>query len=192
MFSGNFFSAKKLNNIKMAEELFPHKADNFHNNGNDILILGIGNYLMGDEGVGVHFVNTIDESEFPKNITFMDGGTGGFLLIPYLESHPIAIIVDATMDGKEAGTVSLLTPKFSNDFPFSLSGHNFGLKDMVEILTMFERMPDIYLYTVSIDNMDPMVTELSPKVQASLAVVKNKVLRLIEELNIKNTILVEK
>jgi hydrogenase maturation protease len=177
--------------MTMKEELFPHKADGFHNNGNNILILGIGNYLMGDEGVGVHFVNSIDESEFPKNITFMDGGTGGFLLIPYLESHPIAIIVDATIDGKEAGTVSLLKPKFSNDFPLSLSGHNFGLKDMVEILTMFERMPDIYLYTVSIDNMDPMVTELSPKVEASLVVVKEKVLNLIKELNIKNTVLVE-
>lgn len=175
----------------MTEELFPHKADGFHNNGNDILILGIGNYLMGDEGVGVHFVNTLDESEFPKNITFMDGGTGGFLLIPYLESHPVSIIVDATMDGKEAGTVTLLKPKFSNDFPLSLSGHNFGLKDMVEILTMFERMPDIYLYTVSIDQMDPMVTELSSKVQASLVVVKEKVLNLIQELKTKNTILVE-
>ena len=175
----------------MKEELFPHKSDHFHTNGNEILILGIGNYLMGDEGVGVHFVNSIDESEFPKNITFMDGGTGGFLLIPYLESHPIAIIIDATMDGKEAGTITLLKPKFSNDFPLSLSGHNFGLKDMVEILTMFERMPDIYLYTVSIDHMDPMVTELSPKVQASLTNVKNKILDLIDELKTKNSLLIE-
>ena len=175
----------------MTDELFPHISDGFHNNGNTILILGIGNYLMGDEGVGVHFVNTIDESQFPKNITFMDGGTGGFLLIPYLESHPVAIIVDATMDGKEAGTVTLLKPKFSNDFPLSLSGHNFGLKDMVEILTMFERMPDIYLYTVSIDKMDPMVTVLSPKVQASLDIVKNKILNLIEELETKNNMLIE-
>lgn len=175
----------------MTEELFPHIADEFHNNGNTILILGIGNYLMGDEGVGVHFVNTIDESEFPKNITFLDGGTGGFLLIPYLESHPIAIIVDATMDGKEAGTISLLKPKFSNDFPLSLSGHNFGLKDMVEILTMFDRMPEIYLYTVSIANMDPMVTVLSPKVQASLVNVKSKILHLIAELKTKNSVLIE-
>jgi hydrogenase maturation protease len=175
----------------MQEEIFPHKSDNFHTNGNEILILGIGNYLMGDEGVGVHFVNTIDKSEFPKNITFMDGGTGGFLLIPYLESHRIVIIVDATMDGKETGTISLLKPKFSNDFPQSLSGHNFGLKDMVEILTMFDRMPDIYLYTVTIDNMDPMVTELSPKVQASLAVVKTKILDLLEELKTKNNSLIE-
>jgi len=175
----------------MKEELFPHKSDNFHTNGNEILILGIGNYLMGDEGVGVHFVNTVDESEFPKNITFMDGGTGGFLLIPYLESHPIAIIIDATMDGKEAGTITLLKPKFSNDFPLSLSGHNFGLKDMVEILSMFERMPNIFLYTVSIDNMDPMVTELSPKVQASLPIIKGKILELIEELKTINTVLIE-
>ncbi len=175
----------------MKEELFPHKSDNFHTNGNEILILGIGNYLMGDEGVGVHFVNTVDESEFPKNITFMDGGTGGFLLIPYLESHPIAIIIDATMDGKEAGTVTLLKPKFSNDFPLSLSGHNFGLKDMVEILSMFERMPNIFLYTVSIDDMDPMVTELSPKVQASLPIIKGKILELIEELKTINTVLIE-
>jgi len=95
------------------------------------------------------------------------------------------------MDGKEAGTISLLKPKFSNDFPLSLSGHNFGLKDMVEILTMFGRMPDIYLYTVSIDNMDPMVTELSPKVQASLSNLKIKILDLIDELKTKNSVLIE-
>ena len=175
----------------MKEELFPHISDEFHNNGNSILILGIGNYLMGDEGVGVHFVNKLTQSDFPEDISFMDGGTGGFLLIPYLESHPVAIIIDATMDGKEAGSISLLKPKFSNDFPLSLSGHNFGLKDMVEILTMFDRMPEIYLYTVSIDNMDPMVTELSPKVEASLSQLKIKILDLIAELKIKNNPLIE-
>lgn len=175
----------------MKEELFPHKSDDFHTNGNEILILGIGNYLMGDEGVGVHFVTSIVESEFPENISFMDGGTGGFLLIPYLESHRIAIIIDATMDGKEAGTVSLLNPKFSNDFPISLSGHNFGLKDMVEILTMFDRMPDIYLYTVSIDTMEPMVTDLSPKVKASLPILKDKILNLLAELKTNKSVLIE-
>ncbi len=169
----------------MNTELFPHIADTFHNQGNDILILGIGNYLMGDEGVGVHFVNGLDQSEFPSNITFLDGGTGGFLLVPFLESHKVAIIVDATMDGKEEGTISLLKPKFSNDFPTSLSGHNFGLKDMVEILTMFDRMPDIYLFTISIDHMDPMVMKLSPKVQNAIEEVKQKILDLILRLNAK-------
>ena len=94
----------------MKEDILAYKQDDFHSKGNDILILGIGNYLMGDEGVGVHFINNLDQSKFPENITFIDGGTGGFLLVPYLESHPIAILVDATMDGKEEGTISLLKP----------------------------------------------------------------------------------
>ncbi|MDR3272026.1 MAG: hydrogenase maturation protease, partial [Flavobacteriaceae bacterium] len=122
-------------------------TDSFYSGENDILILGIGNYLMGDEGVGVHFIKNLDTSKFPENITFLDGGTGGFTLVPYIENHKTVILVDATMDGKEEGTITLLKPKFSQDFPVSLSGHNFGLKDMVEILTMTGKMPEMYLYT---------------------------------------------
>jgi hydrogenase maturation protease len=166
----------------MKEELFSYKSDTFHSDGNDILVLGIGNYLMGDEGVGVHFVKNLDVSKFPENITFLDGGTGGFTLIPYIESHPIVIIVDATMDGKEIGTITLLKPKFSNDFPLALSGHNFGLKDMVEILTMFDKMPEIYLYTITIDKMEPMYMQLSPEVDEALVLVTEKILELVKEL----------
>ncbi len=159
-----------------------HKIDEFHSNGNDILVLGIGNYLMGDEGVGVHFINRIDTANFPINISFIDGGTGGFTLIPYIENHRKVIIVDATMDGKEEGTITLLKPKFSNDFPIALSGHNFGLKDMVEIITMFDTMPEIYLYTITISKMEPMFMKLSPKVDAAIAKVTEQVLRLTTQL----------
>ncbi|MGV7107794.1 hydrogenase maturation protease [Flavobacterium sp. U410] len=175
----------------MKEDILAYKQDNFHSKGNDILILGIGNYLMGDEGVGVHFINNLDQSKFPENITFIDGGTGGFLLVPYLESHPIAILVDATMDGKEEGTISLLKPKFSNDFPLALSGHNFGLKDMVEILTMFDRMPQIYLYTITISKMDPMVVGLSPKVEAAIAKVTDEILNLVQNIREQKAVVVE-
>ena len=159
-----------------------HKIDVFHSNGNDILVLGIGNYLMGDEGVGVHFINRIEEPKFPDKISFIDGGTGGFTLIPYIENHKQVIIVDATMDGKEEGTITLLKPKFSNDFPIALSGHNFGLKDMVEILTMFGTMPEIYLYTITISKMEPMFMQLSPKVDAAIAKVTEQILQLTTQL----------
>ncbi|MBA4154737.1 MAG: hydrogenase maturation protease [Flavobacterium sp.] len=159
-----------------------HQIDEFHSNGNDILVLGIGNYLMGDEGVGVHFINRIDSSKFPNKISFIDGGTGGFTLIPYIENHRKVIIVDATMDGKEDGTITLLKPKFSKDFPIALSGHNFGLKDMVEILTLFETMPEIYLFTITISKMEPMFMELSPKVDAAIENVTEKIIQLTLEL----------
>ncbi|MEA9411840.1 MULTISPECIES: HyaD/HybD family hydrogenase maturation endopeptidase [unclassified Flavobacterium] len=161
----------------------PYKYDEFHSNGNEILVLGIGNYLMGDEGVGVHFINRIEKTDFPENISFIDGGTGGFTLIPCIENHKKVIIVDATMDGKEEGTITLLTPRFSNDFPISLSGHNFGLKDMVEILTMLDTMPEIYLYTITISKMEPMLMELSPKVDGAIKEVTEKIIQLIENFN---------
>ncbi|MGN7808663.1 HyaD/HybD family hydrogenase maturation endopeptidase [Flavobacterium sp. 22076] len=160
------------------------KIDEFHSDGNTILVLGIGNYLMGDEGVGVHFINRIDKAQFPEGISFIDGGTGGFTLIPYIESHQKVIIVDATMDGKEEGTISLLKPRFSEDFPISLSGHNFGLKDMVEILSMTDTMPEIYLYTITILKMEPMCMQLSPKVEAAIEKVTAEIIQQIEKIKI--------
>ncbi len=158
------------------------ELDAFHSDGNEILVLGIGNYLMGDEGVGVQFINRIDKSKFPEGISFIDGGTGGFTLIPYIENHKKVIIVDATMDGKEEGTITLLKPRFSDDFPISLSGHNFGLKDMVDILSMMDTMPEIYLYTITISKMEPMCMTLSSKVDAAIEKVTTQILRQIEKI----------
>lgn len=165
----------------MQEEVITRKLDPFHSDGNEILVLGIGNYLMGDEGVGVHFINRIDKSQFPEDISFIDGGTGGFTLIPYIENHQKVIIVDATMDDKEEGTITLLKPRFSDDFPISLSGHNFGLKDMVEILSMLDTMPEIYLYTITILKMEPMSMKLSPKVNDAIQEVTRQIIEQIEK-----------
>ena len=163
-------------------ETFQYTIDPFHSDGNDILVLGIGNYLMGDEGIGVQFIKNLDTTKFPENISFLDGGTGGFSLVPYIESHKHVIIVDATMDGKEEGTITLLKPKFSDDFPVSLSGHNFGLKDMMDILTFVDKMPNIYLFTVTISKMEPMFLELSSKVAASIPKVTEMVLDLVQKI----------
>lgn len=163
-------------------DTFQYTTDDFHSNGNDILILGIGNYLMGDEGVGVQFVQRLNPKDFPENISILDGGTGGFSLIPYIESHKHVILVDATMDGKEEGSISLLKPKFSQDFPVSLSGHNFGLKDMMDILTFMDKMPEIHLFTITISKMEPMFLGLSPKVEAAIPKVAEMVRKLVEEL----------
>ena len=66
-----------------------------------ILVLGVGNYLMGDEGVGVHLIQEMDNMELPSYVDILDGGTGGFLLLNCFESYSKIIFVDATMDGKE-------------------------------------------------------------------------------------------
>ncbi len=147
---------------------------------NKILILGIGNYLMGDEGIGVHVIKSLDANSFPENVTLLDGGTGGFHLLSYFQEYPKIIMIDATMDGSPAGTIKIITPKFASDFPSALSAHDIGLKDMIESMHLLGNMPKIYLITVSITEIKSMVMELSEDVKKSIPEVITKIKEILK------------
>jgi len=149
------------------------------------LVLGVGNYLMGDEGIGVHLIEQMSNRQLPEYIDLLDGGTGGFLLLNYFEVYPVIIFVDATMDGKEEGTISLIRPKFASDFPSALSVHDVGLKDMIESVYLMEKIPDIYLFTVSIKEIDPMWVGLSPRVSEAMPELIEQIIKLSESLHNK-------
>lgn len=154
---------------------------------NSILILGVGNYLMGDEGIGVHAIQEMSKKELPDHIDILDGGTGGLLLLSCFEAYNTVIFVDATIDGKPEGTISKLRPKFAADFPSALSVHDVGLKDMIEAVYLMEKIPDIHLFTISIEKLDPMTVKLNPKVKACLPKLIDNILQLCEELHTKNS-----
>ena len=98
----------------------------------NILVLGLGNLLMGDEGVGVHAARMLEHGDLPHAVSMVDGGTGGFHLLSYLQDFATVIMIDATMDGNSPGTLSLIRPRFATDFPKSLSAHDIGLRDLIE------------------------------------------------------------
>lgn len=148
-----------------------------------ILILGIGNLLMGDEGVGVHTIKALEGKSFPENVDILDGGTGGFHLMAYFQEYENIIMVDATMDRKPAGTVSIVEPKFASDFPKTLSAHDIGLKDMIESVTIIGKLPKIYLITVTIDTIRSMQMELSTKVKDAILEVIEKIDALVSVIN---------
>ncbi|HDK35811.1 MAG TPA: hydrogenase maturation protease, partial [Bacteroidetes bacterium] len=114
------------------------------------LILGIGNLLMGDEGIGIHIVRWLQEKGELSGVDIVDGGTGGFHLLEYFQNYEQVILVDATLDGQQAGTVTLLRPKYSSDYPTTLSAHDIGLKSLLDALTLLEIQPEIVLFAVSI------------------------------------------
>jgi hydrogenase maturation protease len=137
---------------------------------------------MGDEGAGIQFVNQLNQSDFSKPITILDGGTSGFHLMSYFENYNPIILVDACLDGKPPGTINLIKPKFAADFPKALSSHDIGLKDVIEALILRNTMPDIYLFTVSIAEIQPMQINLSPAIQQSLVTLQQQVNNLIQTL----------
>ena len=132
---------------------------------NRVLVLGVGNYLMGDEGIGVHIMYEMEEMKIPDYVDVLDGGTGGFFLMNYFDIYPVVIFVDATMDGQPPGTVTKLRPKFASDFPTALSVHDVGLKDMIEAIYLQDEIPDIHLVTITVNGIQPMTMEVTKEVE---------------------------
>jgi hydrogenase maturation protease len=80
-----------------------------------------------------------------------------------------------TRGSHTAGTVSIIKPRFAADFPKALSAHEIGLKDLIESAALLGSLPKIYLITVSIAEVQPMVMGLPPAVAASLPHVVGRV-----------------
>lgn len=146
-----------------------------------ILVLGIGNLLMGDEGLGVHYARRMEEEALPEGVTVLDGGTAGFNLMEALETHEHVIMVDATLDGRPAGSIREVQPRFSSDFPKALSTHDIGLKDLVEGLFLLGRPPAIDLMAVSIETVQPLHVGLSPPIEKVLPELVCRTLKKIRE-----------
>jgi aminopeptidase YwaD len=77
-----------------------------------VLILGIGNVLMGDEGVGVHVVRYLEEQPLPEGVQCLDGGTGSFQLLDAMQQAGRIILIDATASPPADGGSSLGAAKF--------------------------------------------------------------------------------
>jgi len=150
-----------------------------------VLVLGIGNYLMGDEGVGVHVVQALSKEKLPDFVDIMDGGTGSFDLMPILAQYPLVIFIDATMDFRPPGTIDVIYPQFAAEFPTVLSAHDVGLKDMIDALEFKGELPKIILVTVSIKGMIPMRITLTDDVQKSVPAVVEKIKSIVENIKIE-------
>lgn len=132
------------------------------------VILGIGNTLMGDEGVGVAVIRELEVRIKDPSIRIVDGGTGGFHLLEFFQEFDRVILVDATADGQPAGTVGMLRPRFSSDYPVTLTAHDIGLKDLLDALYLLDVRPEIVLFTVSIELPKDLNTELTAPIRAAV------------------------
>lgn len=133
-----------------------------------VLILAVGNLLMGDEGVGVHLLRTLEHEPPVPGARLLDGGVAGVNLLEDIQRARAVILIDATRDGRPAGTVALLRPKTVGAIPQGLSAHDFGLKDLFAAAALLGAMPDVHLFTISVEELKPMCLELSPPVAAAV------------------------
>lgn len=148
----------------------------------EILILGIGNVLLGDEGIGVHAVRKMEEKIWPGNVRLLDGGTGGFHLLSVFQQYKKIILIDATLDSNKPGKVSLLKPRYAADFPQTLSAHDIGLRDLVNSSALLGFLPEIFLITVSISENQPLSMDLSREVSRCFAEIEEIVEEILSKI----------
>ncbi|RNC71884.1 MAG: HyaD/HybD family hydrogenase maturation endopeptidase [Desulfuromonadales bacterium] len=133
-----------------------------------VLVLGIGNLIMTDDGVGVRVVQRLtEEYRFPEGVTVMDGGTLGLDLLHYLEGVERLLMVDAVETGGPPGTVVRLA---GEEIPVALrtklSPHQMGLQDLLAVAELQGNRPaEMVLWGVQPESIG-LGMELSPAVAA--------------------------
>lgn len=131
---------------------------------------------MGDEGVGVHVISRLEKATLPTNTELLDGGCGSFLLLEPMQNSERVILIDATIDGRKAGSIRRLRPKFSTDYPTTLTAHDIGLKDLLDAFYLLGNVPDVTLFAVSISDLQDMEMKLSSELTAVVPQVVRMVL----------------
>jgi hydrogenase maturation protease len=144
------------------------------------LVLGLGNVLMGDEGIGVYVVRDLEKHTLPEGMECLDGGTGGFTLLEPLEDAGRIVLIDAANDGHPVGTVTRTTPQFSRDYPPTLTAHDVGMKDLLDMFYIQGGTHEIILYAITIDPKQPIRVSLSPEGEKAAAVAVERILAELE------------
>jgi hydrogenase maturation protease len=109
------------------------------------LILGIGNTLLTDEGIGVHVLDHLQHHHpHLQNVTCLDGGSLSFSLAADIQDHDQLIVIDAAQLGLEAGAVRCMEHRDMDRFLGSArrSVHEVGLLDLMDIARLTESLPE--------------------------------------------------
>jgi len=140
------------------------------------LVLGLGNILLGDEGVGIRVVERLQARyDLPDEVQVLDGGTLGLDLLPYVEDADRLLVVDALELGAEPGTVARLegheVPAFLG---VKVSPHQVGLADLMAVTRLRGHFPErLVLWGVQ-PEVIAVGIELSPTVAAQVDLLVEK------------------
>ncbi|MBI5029194.1 MAG: HyaD/HybD family hydrogenase maturation endopeptidase [Chloroflexi bacterium] len=150
------------------------------------LILGLGNILLQDEGVGVRVIEHLQANYvFPDDVLVLDGGTLGLDLLAYIEDSSHILIVDAVKADKEQGAlIRLVNDEIPAFLGPKVSPHQVGLQDLLALAKLRGHFPDeVILWGVQADIFEPGL-ELNPKISAQVEPVAKHVLEELARWNV--------
>jgi hydrogenase maturation protease len=156
-----------------------------------ILVAGVGNVFLGDDGFGVEVVRRLASRELPEGVEVADFGIRGMDLAYALQDdYDVVIFVDAIPRGEEPGTVYLLEPEIEEDGEVILDTHGMDPVKVIQLSRALGAKPTRTLVVgcepqvvVSGEEYDDMLMELSEPVRAAVEEAVKLVESLVEEID---------
>ncbi|HEX5847165.1 MAG TPA: HyaD/HybD family hydrogenase maturation endopeptidase [Rhodoplanes sp.] len=152
-----------------------------------VAVVGLGNLILSDEGVGVHVVRRLDESySFPDDVVLIDGGTSAIDLLDQLVEAEHIIFIDAAQTGGPPGSiVALQGARLPVWFRERMSPHQIGLADLLATLSLMDHTPEsVTLIGIEPQSME-LGTELTPQIDAAADEALVKVLEQLAALGVR-------
>jgi hydrogenase maturation protease len=155
-----------------------------------VLVAGVGNIFLGDDGFGVEVVRRLAEREMPEGVEVKDFGIRGMDLVYALqEDYEVIVFLDAVPRGEEPGTVYLIEPEIEEDGEVSLDTHGMDPVKVIKLSRALGAKPTRTLVVgcepqvvLSGEDYDDMSMELSEPVQAAVGEAVKLVESLVEEI----------
>ena len=150
-----------------------------------VLVLGIGNLLVSDEGAGVRAVEELQNRyDCSDAVEIVDGGTSGSELLSYFDDRSHILIIDAVKTGNQPGTIARIEnpPAF---FQKKISPHQIGLADVLGLAAITDNLPrNITLFGIEPKQLSTGL-DLSPEVARNLSRLVDMVVEELKSIGIK-------
>jgi hydrogenase maturation protease len=148
----------------------------------DTLVIGLGNLLRGDDGVGIRVIQSLTGQKLPDGVEVVDGGTQGLGIVSLMEGRKRVIVVDAANVGKAPGEFACFTPAdarlLGDDEHLTI--HGAGLRDALLLAQALQVLPDdVVIVGVQPANLD-WDDDLSPEVEAAIPQIVGRILDELE------------
>lgn len=155
-----------------------------------IAIIGVGNILLKDEGIGVRVVQHLENTYvFPPGIALIDGGTAGPHLLDIFNHYDDCIIIDAVRGGGKPGTIyKFYSDQIASDPVTNLSIHQTGIAEVLSLARLLGKEPRVTFIGIEPHDISAWGMELSPAIEQKIPDVIALVLRELSERNIEGQI----
>ncbi|HWQ43012.1 MAG TPA: HyaD/HybD family hydrogenase maturation endopeptidase [Desulfosporosinus sp.] len=132
-----------------------------------IMVMGVGNILLSDEGLGVRFLDELAKIPLPEYVELLEGGTAGLELVHLIQEVDFLIVVDALDAKSEPGSLFRFQPGDIQILPeqYAVSFHQIGIIEVLTMANILGKAPQTLIFGIQPKKL-AWGMDISPEIQA--------------------------